>query len=96
MVANLTTVVIYRGTAVIYRDILTLENVANAVNYCCIFITLAPGETVRKNLFEPKTWFHLLLTIFSLSLSILAETVEDKRIEKKNVSFKIFPKLFEI
>jgi hypothetical protein len=54
MVANLTTVVIYRGTAVIYRDILTLENVANAVNYCCIFITLAPGETVRKTCLNQK------------------------------------------
>jgi hypothetical protein len=52
---NLTTVVIYLGTSVIYRDIVTLENVATVVNYRCIFITLAPGETVRKNLFEPKT-----------------------------------------
>jgi hypothetical protein len=32
----------YYGTAVIYRDILTLENVGIAVNYCSIFITLAP------------------------------------------------------
>jgi hypothetical protein len=43
MVANLNTAVIYRGTAVIYHGILTLENVGTAVNYSNIFITLGPG-----------------------------------------------------
>ncbi len=36
MVANL-------NTAVFYHGILALENVVTAVNYCGIFITLAPG-----------------------------------------------------
>ncbi len=39
MVANLKTVVIYHGIMVIYRGILTLENVSTAINYSSIFIT---------------------------------------------------------
>jgi hypothetical protein len=41
MVANLNDEVIYHGTAVIYKDILALENVGTAVDYLGIFITLA-------------------------------------------------------
>jgi hypothetical protein len=41
MVANL-------NTAVILHSILTLENVGTAVNYCDIFITLAPGACTTK------------------------------------------------
>jgi hypothetical protein len=43
MVANLNTAVIYHDTAVIYSGILTQENVGTAVNYCSIFITIAPN-----------------------------------------------------
>ncbi len=35
-------------TAVIYHRILTHENVGTAVNYCVIFITLAPGVNIIK------------------------------------------------
>ena len=48
MVANLNTVVIYHGTSVIYRGILTLENVGTAVNYRGIFITFAPEANPIK------------------------------------------------
>jgi hypothetical protein len=41
MVANL-------NTAVVYRRILTLENVGTAVNYRRVFITLDPGANVIK------------------------------------------------
>jgi hypothetical protein len=40
MVTNLNTVVIYHGTGVIYRGILTQENGGTAVNYSGIFIAL--------------------------------------------------------
>jgi hypothetical protein len=33
------------NTAVINSRILTIENVATVVNYCGIFITLAPGKS---------------------------------------------------
>jgi hypothetical protein len=39
---KLNTIVIYNGTAKIHDCILILENVGTAVNYCSIFITLAP------------------------------------------------------
>jgi len=47
MVANLNTAVIYHDTAVIYSGILTQENVGTAVNYCSIFITLAPDLNIN-------------------------------------------------
>jgi hypothetical protein len=43
MVANLITLVIYHGRAVIYDGILTIEIAGTAVNYHSILITLAPG-----------------------------------------------------
>ncbi len=42
MVANL-------NTAVIYCRILTLNNVGTAVNYCSIYIRLAPGLKVIRH-----------------------------------------------
>jgi hypothetical protein len=47
MVANLITAEIYHDTAVIYSGILTQENVGTAVNYCSIFITLAPDLNIN-------------------------------------------------
>jgi hypothetical protein len=43
MVGNLNTEIIDSETTVIYCGFLTIENVGTAVNYDCIFITLAPG-----------------------------------------------------
>jgi hypothetical protein len=34
---------------VIYSRVLTLDNVGTAVNYCGIFITLAPGDCIIIN-----------------------------------------------
>jgi hypothetical protein len=36
------------NTMVIYRRILTLKSVGTVVNYCGIFITLAPGVTSKR------------------------------------------------
>jgi hypothetical protein len=47
MLGNVNTAEIYHDTAVIYSGILTLENVGIAVNYCSIFITLAPDLNIN-------------------------------------------------
>ncbi len=36
------------NTVVYYYIIVTLEDVGTAVNYCGIFITLAPGPVAKK------------------------------------------------
>jgi hypothetical protein len=42
------------NTAVIYGGILTLENIGTAVNYCGIFIQLAPVERILFSFLEKK------------------------------------------
>jgi hypothetical protein len=56
MVVNLNNMVIYSGIMLIYSDIITLENVSDAINYHGIFITYAPGANVVKQYHDKLPW----------------------------------------